>query len=62
MAAGLDILDALARFECELVDRPPETRRDFILAILGRWQGDPDLNESSRQRAREILRRFGRVV
>jgi hypothetical protein len=61
MAADLDIVDALARFEGELEDRPPETRRDFILAVLGRWQGDPDLNEPSRQRAREILRRFGRA-
>jgi hypothetical protein len=62
MAAELDILDALARFEGELEGRPPENRRDFILAVLGRWQRDPDLNEPSRQRAREILRRFGRAA
>lgn len=62
MAADIDVLNALERFARELDACPSEGRREFILAILRRWQEDSDLNEPSRRRAREILGRFTKPV
>jgi hypothetical protein len=58
LAGKIDTMAALERFAQELVESPSSYRRAFILAVLERWQGDSDLTMPSRQRARELLRRF----
>ena len=61
MAAEVNTLDAIARLEAELQCGTSEDRRDFILAILRRWEVDPDLTVGSRRRAALVRRRFSVV-
>jgi hypothetical protein len=58
LAGKIDTMAALERFAQELIESPSGYRRAFILAVLERWQDDGDLTMPSRQRARELLRRF----
>lgn len=58
MGADLDTLETIARFEQELMAGSPRDRCLFLLAILARWQVDPDLTPASRARAGDVHRRF----
>lgn len=57
MGAEVDTLDVIGRFERELAAGATHDRRTFLVAILARWQNDPDLTAESRRRAGEVLRR-----
>ena len=58
MAAEIDLLPTLSRFEDELLGGMAATRLALILGILQRWQSDMDLTAHSRKRACELLKRF----
>ena len=57
MPANIDVRETIQRLDDELAASPAENRRNLILAILERWQNDPDLSPDSREAARAVLRR-----
>lgn len=61
MGANIDLLDVIARFEHELRLGAAPDRHHLVLAILARWQVDPDLTAASRHRAAEVLAHFARL-
>jgi hypothetical protein len=59
MAADINVLPAIQRFEEEMRHDVEETRGTLLLAILERWERDSDLTVESRRRAKELLWEFG---
>jgi hypothetical protein len=60
MAGTVDVTTALREF-AELLGAgaDPQRCRD-VLALLWRWQRDPDLDEASQAHLRALLRQYGR--
>jgi hypothetical protein len=60
-AGTVDVTTAIAEFE-RLLERGNDPERCFdVLAVLWRWQRDPDLTDESQRRARELVQRHGRA-
>ena len=59
MPANVDVGPALDEIEEALRSDAELTRRVRAVTILKRWQHDRDLDERSRSRAGDLLRKFG---
>lgn len=60
MPGTIDVTASLREFEATL-SRGEDTDRCWdILAMLWRWQRDPDLTAESRGQAGDLVRRFAR--
>jgi hypothetical protein len=60
MAGTVDVTTTLREFEDVLKLGADRDRCFDLLAVLWRWQHDPDLNEDSRRRARELIQVYGK--
>lgn len=59
MAANVNTSRALDEIEAVLCAGREDHRCNEAIAILERWQWDSDLDASSRDRARDLMRQFG---
>jgi len=60
MSGEVDITASLGKLE-QLLSEGSDRERCFdVLAVLWRWQRDPDLTEESRSRARALVQRYGK--
>ncbi len=60
MPGSVDVTAALREFEGTLAGDADPQRCWDILAMLWRWQRDPDLTVESRGQAEDLVRRFGK--
>jgi hypothetical protein len=60
MAGTIDVRATLTEFD-EILRKgtDPDRVRD-VLAVLWRWQRDPDLDDPSRDLSRQLLNQYGR--
>jgi Tfp pilus assembly protein PilF len=61
MSGTVDVTRALDEFEQTLAQDADRERCFDVLAVLWRWQRDPDLTDESQRRARALVQRYGRA-